>query len=235
MSLELSCIAIDDEPVALKIITSLIEKTETLELLGTFQNPEEGMNFVVQRQPDIVFLDVQMPGISGMDIIKSLTKKPQIILVTSNSKYATEAFDFQVTDFLLKPIKNYARFMQAVQVAMSNITKAPPSLASSEKLGIFLKIDSELINVAYDEILFIEAYGDYIKVHTRNRVHVVYCSLSSIEKKLPLIHFTRTHRSYIINTGHIQKIYKGDVLVAERKVPVSPRYKKDLFSNIDTL
>lgn len=234
MSNRLSCIAIDDEPVALKIIASLIEKTATLELLGTFQNPEEGMNFLVQREPDIVFLDVQMPGTSGMDIIKSLTKKPQIILVTSNSKYATEAFEFQVADFLLKPIKNYARFMQAVQVATMNLTRLS-SLAVSEKDAIFLKIDSELINVAYNEILFIEAYGDYVKVHTRDRVHVVYCSLSSIEKKLPEIQFTRIHRSYIINTGHIQKIYKGDIQIAERKVPISPKYKKELLANIDTL
>lgn len=234
MPKKLSCIAIDDEPVALKIIKSLIVKTETLNLLGTFQNPEEGLNFLVQEQPDIVFLDVQMPKINGMEIIKSLTKRPQIILVTSNSKYATEAFDFQVADFLLKPIKNYARFIQAVQVATTNLIHALPPV-QNEKNTIFLKIDSELVSVPYELILFVEAYGDYIKVHTARRVHVVYCSLSSIEKKLPEVQFTRIHRSFIINTAHIQKIYKGIIVIDERKVPVSPKYKDDLFMNIDTL
>lgn len=235
MSIKLSCIAIDDEPVALKIVQSLIEKTDSLTLLGTFQNPEEGLSFMVEKQPDIVFLDIQMPKITGMDILKSLTKKPEIILVTSNSKYATEAFDFQVTDFLLKPIKSYARFMQAVQVAKNNIERTQTSSITNTKKGIYLKIDSELTNITFDEILYVEAYGDYVKVHTTSRLHVVYSSLSSIAKKLPDNHFIRTHRSYIVNTAHIQKITKNEVVVSGKEVPVSPKLKKELLNSIETL
>ncbi|MEO9965065.1 MAG: LytTR family DNA-binding domain-containing protein [Reichenbachiella sp.] len=233
MSNKLSCIAIDDEPVALKIVASLINKTECLDLIGTFQDSEKGVSFMVEHEPDIVFLDVQMPRLSGMDIIKSLAKKPQIILVTSNSKYATEAFDFQVTDFLLKPIKDYARFMQAVQIAKSNLKKEPTPTQKSQ--SIFLKIDSELSNIFYADILFVEAYGDYIKVHTNTRTHVVYCSLSSIEKKLPDCTFMRIHRSYIINRKLIQKISKSEVQIGEERIPVSPKYKNELFAGIETL
>ncbi|MEO9965285.1 MAG: LytTR family DNA-binding domain-containing protein [Reichenbachiella sp.] len=231
---KLSCIAIDDEPVALKIIKSLIEKTEVLDLIATFQNPEEGLNFMVKEEPDIVFLDVQMPKVSGMEILKSLRKRPEIIIVTSNSKYAIDAFDFQVADFLLKPIKNYARFMQAVQTTITNI-KNTTSNAPTENQSIFLKIDSELISVAYDRIMFIEAYGDYIKVHTQAKIHVVYCPLSSIEKKLPYPMFARIHRSYIINTSHIQKISKGVIQIAEKRVPVSPKFKENLLLSLNTL
>lgn len=234
MPSKLSCIAIDDEPVALKIIGSLISKTPLLEAVGSFQDPVEGMNFIVENEPDIVFLDVQMPDISGMDLIKSLKKMPQIILVTSNSTYAQEAFDFQVTDFLLKPIKSYGRFMQAVQTAVENIkfNLGDKTLVDD---SLFVKTESSLTKLKIDDIHVLEAYGDYVKVHTALGMHVVYTTLRRMEERLGQFKFIRVHRSFIVNISMVDKINPQDLEILGKSIPVSVKYKPHLLEGIEML
>ncbi|MDW3211904.1 MAG: LytTR family DNA-binding domain-containing protein [Reichenbachiella sp.] len=233
MPKNLTCIAIDDEFIALKIITSLIEQTGYLELLGTYQNALEGTNAIIELEPDIVFLDVQMPEASGIDIIKSLNKKPEIILVTSQEKYAVEAFQFDVTDYLVKPIKSYPRFAQAVTKAKNKIELNQKQTTDGD--AVFMKIDFLLTKVMYDTILYVEGYGDYIKVHTIEKTHVVYYKLSSIEEKLPKDQFLRVHRSYLVQINKIDNIDQNSLLIGDSIVPVSAKYKPELLSRIELL
>ncbi|SMD33681.1 two component transcriptional regulator, LytTR family [Reichenbachiella faecimaris] len=233
MSKKLTCVAIDDEFIALKIITSLIEQTGFLELLGSYQNALEGTNAIIELEPDIVFLDIQMPEASGLDIIKSLSKKPEIILITSQEKYAVEAFNFDVTDYLVKPIESYPRFVKAVTKAKENIALKEQKTAGND--AVFMKVDFLLTKVMYETILYVEGYGDYIKVHTEKKTHVVYHKLSSIEKKLPKELFLRVHRSYLVQINKIDNIDQNSLLIGDAIVPVSAKYKPELLSRIELL
>lgn len=233
MSKKLTCIAIDDEFIALKIITSLIEQTGFLELLGSYQSALEGTNAIIELEPDIVFLDIQMPEASGLDIIKSLSKKPEIILITSQKKYAVEAFNFDVTDYLVKPIESYPRFVKAVTKAKENIALKEKQVTGND--AVFMKIDFLLTKVMYETILYVEGYGDYIKVHTGEKTHVVYHKLSSIEKKLPKELFLRVHRSYLVQINKIDNIDQNSLLIGDAIVPVSAKYKPELLSRIELL
>lgn len=233
MSGKLSCIVVDDEPVALKIVTSLVEKTDFLNLVGSYQNSVEGANAIGQLQPDILFLDIQMPEVSGFDIIKSLDKRPEIILITSKKEYAIDAFNFKITDYLLKPVKNYSRFLQAAQRAKENIESINNENPKDE--SIFLRIDSLLKKVEFKDILFVEAFGDYIKVHTKEKVHMVYSKLKAIEKELSANEFIRVHRSYIVRIDKIDNIDTSNLQIDEKIVPISTRHKAALLDSIKTL
>lgn len=233
MPKQLTCIAIDDEFIALKIITSLIEQTGFLTLLGSYQSALEGTNAIIELEPDIVFLDVQMPEVSGLDIVKSLNKKPEIILITSQEKYAVEAFKFDITDYLVKPIESYTRFMKAVTKAKDNLEMKGQKVTGSD--AVFMKIDFLLTKVQFESILFVEGYGDYIKVHTVDKTHVVYHKLSSIEKKLPKDLFMRVHRSYLVQINKIDNIDQNSLLIGESIVPVSAKYKPELLTKIQLL
>ncbi|MBU2915138.1 LytR/AlgR family response regulator transcription factor [Reichenbachiella agariperforans] len=230
---KLTCVAIDDEFIALKIITSLIDQTGFLTLLGSYQSAVEGTNAIIELEPDIVFLDVQMPEISGLDIIKSLNKKPEIILITSQVKYAVEAFEFNVTDYLVKPIESYARFMNAVTKAKDNIALKEKNVTGSD--AVFMKIDFLLTKVQFESILYVEGYGDYIKVHTADKTHVVYYKLSSIEDKLPKDLFMRVHRSYLVQINKIDNIDQNSLVIGDNVVPVSAKYKPELLNKIEML
>ncbi|UXX79709.1 LytTR family DNA-binding domain-containing protein [Reichenbachiella carrageenanivorans] len=233
MSKKITCIAIDDEFIALKIITSLIEQTGFLTLLGSYQSAMEGTNAIIELEPDIVFLDVQMPEVSGLDIIKSLNKKPEIILVTSQEKYAVEAFKFDVTDYLVKPIESYTRFMKAVTKAKDNLTQKEEKITGGD--AVFMKIDFLLTKVHFESILYVEGYGDYIKVHTTDKTHVVYYKLSSIEERLPKDLFMRVHRSYLVQINKIDNIDQNSLLIGDSIVPVSAKYKPELLTKIQLL
>lgn len=233
MGQKFTCIAIDDDVVALKIISSLISKTEYLNLLGTFDDAIKGATAISQLKPDIVFLDIQMPDLSGMDILKNLDVKPQIILVTSQEKFAVKAFEFDVTDYLLKPIENYGRFMKAVNRAVDFLEKK--TLVGGDSDNLFVKSDSLLVNLETKNILYVEAYGDYVKVHTPEKTHVVYGKLKDTEAALPQKDFVRVHRSYIVRIDKIKNIDQGNLQVEDKIIPVSNSHRGTLLERIRML
>jgi DNA-binding LytR/AlgR family response regulator len=234
MGTPLSCIVIDDEPVALKIASSLVEETSFLKLIGSYQNSIEGVNAILEHEPDIIFLDIQMPEITGFDIIKSLKKKPEIILITSKKEYSIEAFEFNVTDYLLKPIKSYSRFLQAAQKAKDNIALLNKK-ETNDKDSIFLKVDSVLKKTNFTDILFIEAFGDYVKVHTKDKLQVIYSKLRAIESEFPSSQFIRVHRSFIVRIDKVESIDQNSLQIGNKIIPVSVRNKNNLLERIKTL
>lgn len=230
---KVSCIAIDDDLVALKIISSLITKTEFLELKGTYSDAIEGANAISKLKPQIVFLDVQMPDLTGMEILRNMDDRPEIILITSQEKFAVEAFEFDVTDYLLKPIENYGRFLKAVNKAVANLENNDSVKVDNRNL--FIKTDSLLVSLDIGSINYLEAYGDYVKIHTDDKTHVVYSKFKSVEDKLSPNEFIRIHRSYIVRLDKIKNIDQGNLQLGDKILPVSSSYRSGLLERIKTL
>ena len=229
---KITCLAVDDDAMTLKIVESLANRTDFLRLLGTFDSSVDVVNALRKQPVDLIFLDIEMPDMTGLELIKALEYKPEIILISTKSEYALEAFEYEVADYLLKPIANYSRFLQAVQRVRDRITeKAPPP--SSEH--IFLKVDSLLVKFALKDILWVEAFGDYVKVKTPDKVHMVYATLKSIAEALPREDFVRIHRSYIVRADRIENIDNTNLQITDKILPIGNSHKKNLMERIKVL
>jgi DNA-binding LytR/AlgR family response regulator len=226
------CITVDDDAISRELLRDYINDTPELELLGEFASAIEANNFLSKNHVDLIFLDIEMPKMSGLDLLKSLDEKPLIILTTSKDKYAVEAFEQEVSDYLIKPIE-YPRFLKAVNKAQN--TLRPLAVESFTNDSIFIKVDSELINLPYREIMWIEALGDYVNIITPTKKHVVLSTMKNIEGKLPPKEFIRVHRSYFVRIDKIKKISEDIILVENKLIPVSKSYKKDLLERLNML
>ena len=233
---KLTCILIDDDRMSLKILQSLVEKTDFLRLTGVFDNSIEAHKSLSKNNVDLIFLDVEMPDMNGLELMETLNQKPQIVLTTSKPQYAVDAFDYEVVDFLLKPIDNYSRFLKAALKAKANHEKVMSGLEHNHSINqIFIKIDSLLINFNLEQILWIEAAGDYIKIHTDNKPFLVHSKLRTVEEKLPSQDFARVHRSFMVRVDKIKNIDNGNLQVGSKIIPVSNSYRNNLMSKIRTL
>jgi len=224
----LKCIVVDDDPISRDILKNCIFDTPFLELIGSYSNAIEASIVMQKRDIDLVFLDVEMPEMTGLEFLQSFKDIPQVIMVTSEKKYAFEAFKFDVTDFIAKPVDK-GRFKQAVERAMfyeENLIK------DQKEEGIFIKSDSVMVKLMPSEILFIEALGDYVKVITPEKKHVVHSTMKAFMAKLT-DDFIRIHKSYIINFNKIQKLEENTVKIATYELPVSRTNKKELKEKIE--
>lgn len=232
---KLSCYLIDDDRMSLKILQSLVEKTDFLRLAGVFDNPIDAFKSLSEQKVDLLFLDVEMPEMSGLELLETIEQRPQIILTTSKPQYAIDAFDYEVADFLLKPIHNYARFLKAVCKAKANHEKIKKAPDRNNNTQIFIKVDSLLVNFNLDQILYIEASGDYIKIHTGNKPTIVHCKLRTVEERLSSNNFVRVHRSFIVRLDMIKNIDNANLQVGSKIIPISNSYRSNLMSKISTL
>lgn len=234
----LNCMIVDDDRMSLRILQSLVEKTDFLCLVGAYTNPIDAANVLLGQSSavDILFLDVEMPDMTGLQLLETLERKPQIIITTSKEQYAMKAFDSDAADFLLKPIDNYARFLKAVHKAKGNLHKSVAGTGPRESLDhIFIKVDSLLVNFDLKEALYIEAYGDYVKIHTDKKTYVVHSKLRTIEETLPEKDFVRVHRSFIVRIDKIKNIDASNLQVGTKIIPISNSYRPALFKKIQTL
>jgi len=234
MTKNLNCIIVDDDGMSLKILQTLVERTEFLDLKGAFSSSVEAAHAIRRMKIDLIFLDIEMPDMTGLEFIKALDQKPQIIIVSSKDKYARDAFDYDVVDYLLKPIDNYPRFLKAVFKAKDNID-TNTQLGKGGNDNIFIKVDSLYVNFSLSDILWVEAYGDYVKIHTNQKTHTVYSTLKSIEGKLPSEDFVRIHRSYIVRMDKIKNIDLSNLQIEDHILPISNSYKPELMERIRTL
>ncbi len=233
MKSQLTCIIVDDDVMSLKIIKSLVDKTEFLELAGMFESALPAIQYLHQYEVDLIFLDVEMPEMTGLELIGKLIFHPQIIMVSSKEKYALDAFQYEVADYLLKPVESYARFLKAAQRARSKIEDNRTEILKSN--DIYMKIDSLLVKFNMNDILWIEAFGDYVKVKTQKKLHIVYATLKSVEKKLPSDRFIRIHRSYMVQIDKIDNIDLDNLQIDNKIFPIGNSYKKQLLKRINTL
>jgi len=225
------CLIIDDEPLARQLMESHVRQVKSLQLVGTCETAIEAFEWLHREQVDLLFLDIQMPGITGLNFLKSLKHPPKVIFTTAFMEYAVEAFELEAVDYLLKPI-TFERFIKAIQKVVA--PKEIASLAQGQPSGdaIFIKVQKRLLRIAYPDIFYIEGFGDYIKVVTAHTVHTSYSSLNKIGELLPDQQFIRIHKSFIINLRHIQFVEGNLVRILDKELPLGVTYKDALYKKL---
>jgi len=230
-------IIVDDEYLAQKLLQDYVSKMDTLQLVATCSNAFEAMNALKNNQVDIMFLDIQMPDLTGLELVKSLEHKPSIIFTTAYSEYAVDAFNLSVVDDLLKPY-DFPRFVQAVNKAIgAELPKTkgddlPHDTISRSNDFITVKADYKLYKINYDDLLFIEGQHEYVTFHTTQRRITALFALKDLEEILPKDKFVRVHKSYIVSFKQIQDLDKSDVTVAGTKIPVGASYRDELLARL---
>ena len=228
----LQCIIADDEPIARQILENYIESIPNLEMVASCKNAFEVMAILQEKTIDILFLDINMPKLTGLSLLKTLQQKPNVIITTAYPEHAVEGFELSVTDYLLKPF-SLERFLQAVLKVQQKIG-GPLGIAISEKeeqaTSLFVKSDKKIIKLAFNEITHIEAYGNYIKIYT-DKMILTPQTLSDFLKKLPNS-FVRIHKSFVINFTKL-KLIDGNQIVLQNdiKLPIGKSYRKDVLDN----
>lgn len=227
------CIAIDDEPLALELLEDNISKLPYLKLTGSYDSALEAMKIMQHEVPDLIFLDIQMPGLTGLQFIQSLTVKPMIILVTAYEKYALEGFNLEVTDYLVKPV-SLERFIKACNKAKALFDLRRPGNTNNVKPDyLFVNVEYSMVKITIADIVFIEGLKDYIKIHLRSsgKAVVTRMPMKSIEEQLPSEQFIRIHKSYIVSVAYISAIRKTSLFIDNLELPVSEHYR-DVVDNI---
>jgi len=224
----IQAIAIDDEPSALTIIKSHAAKVSFLNLAATFTNPFQGIEYINDHAPDIVFLDINMPDISGLQLLKNLTKKPLIIFTTAHSEYAVKSYEVEAVDYLLKPF-DYARFLLAVTKAKE---KLKPTLKSSNPF-FFVNTGNQKQRLFYADIYYIEGEGNYVNYHTPKGKTMVRSTIKKTLGLLPQERFLQLHRSYIVALPWIDKIEDNQVFIGDKRIPIGATYRVDFLQKIE--
>ncbi len=232
----MNCIIIDDDKLSCRVIEEFIGRTETLTLLNTFSNAVDAINALkVEDEIDLIFLDIEMPEMTGLDFMDTLTNAPQIIVASSKEKYALDAFEYDVTDYLLKPIQ-YGRFFKAVNKALVRYNKGKLDSRGDE---IFIKHNSSLVRLKYVDILWVEALENYVIVNTFLEKFTIHFTMKAIESKLPTSKFTRVHRSFIVNTSNINIIEDNFITIktqdGDKSIPIGKSYKDKLMGDINVV
>ncbi|AXT20037.1 response regulator [Flavobacteriaceae bacterium AU392] len=222
---------LDDEILARKVLEEYCSKIDNFKLVLSTGNPLEFINFAQQNEVDLIFLDIEMPELNGMEILRSMIQPPKVILTTAYSEYALESYNYGVVDYLLKPIK-IERFLKAInKVSASIITQAEKDRGSKE---LQIKHDGMPVNITFKSILYIQSFGNYLKIFTDLRMYLISETLTNITTILS-DNFQRTHKSYIANLDRITKTTRTHLLIENNKVPVSAMYKVIVFKKLEDL
>lgn len=229
----MNVILVDDEPLAQEIVETHISKFPNLNLVAKCSNAVEASQALKEKEVDLMFLDIQMPQISGIDFLKTLPNPPKVILTTAFSEYAMDGYDLNVVDYLLKPI-SFDRFAKAVNKAISQEQTEIESSHNKENADyIFVKADKKLIKIHFNDIFYIEGLKDYVILHTPNGRVVTLQTMKSLETKLPQDLFMRVHRSYIVNLGNITIIEGNTVQIDKKIIPIGKNYKESLLDMVN--
>lgn len=227
----MTCLIIDDELLAQDVIEHYIARTPTLELLAKCDSALEAFAFLGDNVVDLIFLDIKMPGIGGLDFLRLLKSPPKVILTTAYAEYAIEGYELNVVDYLLKPIA-FERFLQAIHKAMPLVT-APQATASSVTEDLYVKSDGKLIRLLAKDILFVESLKNYLLIHTAAQKIIVYSTmLSMIEQLAARTEFIRIHKSYLINKNHITAIQNNIITLYAHELPIGAVYRADTMKRL---
>lgn len=229
MKRKYNVLIVDDEFLARKLLSEYVSKVDFLQLIDTCSDATKAMEVINEEHIDILLLDIQMPDISGMEMLKLMNNKPAVILTTAYSEYAVDAFALGVVDYLLKPF-DYARFLQAVNKAVNTISTETQSDAVNDYLMV--KADYKLYKVNFDDLLFIEGQHEYVTFHTKTKRITALYSLKNLEDTLPKDRFVRTHKSFIVSIKNIEDIDKLNVTVAGNKIPIGASYREALIERL---
>ena len=229
----MKCLVIDDDQIQRRLVEYYIQRTEFLNLEGSFGLAVDAIDFIHKNEVDLLFLDVEMPVMSGIEFIQNVSVKCPVVLVTSKENYALDGFENNVIDYLLKPVE-YSRFLRAVGKAAS-MKPQKQQTEEDTKSEIFVKTNSVIEKVSLSEILWVEAAVDYIQIIKPDKKLLVYGTLKEMEKRLPAKDFIRVHRSFLVRKDKIQKIDKNKIVISGQDVPLSKTYKETVLSTLNVI
>ncbi len=241
--MNITCIAIDDEPLALDIISDYCSKVPFLNLIRTFDNAMESIEYIRNNSIDLIFLDIQMEDLTGIQLLNALKHRPHVIFTTAFDTYAIQGFDLDVMDYMLKPI-SFERFVKGVdkvyeKIQLDHMLKNKPgAVATAAATGsgeayFFVKTETRMEKVLYSEVLYVEGMGDYWRIITRNKKIMSLLNYKKLEELLPANRFIRVHKSFIVALDKIESIERNRIKIADRLVPISETYKKVFFDMIE--
>jgi DNA-binding LytR/AlgR family response regulator len=229
------CIIIDDEPLARKGLKEYIADVDFLQLEAEFDSPLKATKLLGEGSVQLIFLDIQMPKISGLEFFKTLQQAPPVIFTTAYPQYALDGFELNALDYLVKPV-SFERFLKAAmrakeyyEVRNKNIAEAQPS---SKEDFFFIKADNKLVKIFFDDVLFVEALQNYVCIHAKTKKYITYLTFKSIEEYLPPDRFIKTHKSYIISASKIDNIDGNDIRIGEHHIPISRTSKDEVMEKL---
>ncbi|MCY1493680.1 Transcriptional regulatory protein YehT [compost metagenome] len=237
--MKIRTVILDDEPLAIDVIKNYCDTMPDIELLGCFTNPVEAMKFVTSKTVDLIFLDIEMPLLTGIEFIDTLKIRPQFIFTTAYPQFAIDGFELEALDYLVKPIA-YTRFLKSVNKftyqASKNENKKQPLIVQKQELSdkfLFVKSDYESLKIFIDDIKYIEGLKDYLKINLNSGKSVLTLSnFKNLLEKLPKQNFMRVHNSYIVNLQYINSIQRNRIIIDQKRIPISETYKKLFFERI---
>lgn len=237
--MKIRTVILDDEPLAIDVIKNYCDTMPDIELLGCFTNPVEAMKFVTSKTVDLIFLDIEMPLLTGIEFIDTLKIRPQFIFTTAYPQFAIDGFELEALDYLVKPIA-YTRFLKSVNKftyqASKNENKKQPLIVQKQELSdkfLFVKSDYESLKIFIDHIKYIEGLKDYLKINLNSGKSVLTLSnFKNLLEKLPEQNFMRVHNSYIVNLQYINSIQRNRIIIDQKRIPISETYKKLFFERI---
>jgi DNA-binding LytR/AlgR family response regulator len=236
--MKLKVVIVDDEPLARNFLEKYCEKHGDIEVAGSFQDAETALLYLNKNEVDILFLDVEMPDLSGFQLLDQLTSMPKVILTAAKTDYAFDAFQYGVVNYLKKPI-TFIRFQEAIgkikEFFNQNAELQPTKNIELNHDGIFIKAGGKLTRLNFEEILYIESLGDYVKYITLSKNYVTLSTLKSVEEKLDNSKFMKVHRSYIANLQKIKNIQENTLTIEGREIPYSKTYKMEILSRINVI
>jgi DNA-binding LytR/AlgR family response regulator len=231
--MKIKCILIDDEPLATKVLLNYFNNFPEFEIIGTFYNPIEALDFINNNTIDVIFLDIHMPAMTGFEMIKLIEYKTRIIITTAFREFAAESYELDVLDYLVKPIP-LPRFIKCIHKIEAEFNSKNNIKIDNHRIEphIFIKVDKKMVKIILDEILFIEGMKEYIKVATVDKTYITHKSLSSLSEELPLDRFIRIHKSYTIAIDKVKFIEGNRIQIHSHTLPIGRNYSKDVKNKI---
>ena len=231
--MKMNCIIVDDEPLARKVLAEYIEDVNFLELKGKAENPVKANALLEANEIDLMFLDINMPKLSGTEFLRTSDTLPMTIITTAYAEFALEGFELDVLDYIVKPV-SFERFLKAVNKAKAyhELKNQDVQVSSFDENHFFVKCDGKLEKILYDELLYVEAMLNYVVLHTAGKKHIVYLTIKGIAEKLPASQFLKVHKSYIINLRKIKSIEDGRIRIGTAEVPISQNLHESVMKTI---
>jgi len=229
----MKCLIVDDDDLSRGILEDLINDTSSLSLVESCDDPIKAFNILKENDIDLLFLDIEMPKMDGISMLKSLNPLPQVILVTSHDEYAVESYEYDVTDFVKKPI-SAARFLKSIEKASKRFQKTSSSFTAKGET-VFIKSDSKLVQINTNQIYWIEALGNYMRVITEDGKYTILSTMKDVANKLPSDDFVRVHRSFIVRLDKIESIEDNYIIINENQINIGKAYKEGLNKKLNLL
>ena len=238
MSEKIHCIIVDDEPVAREILESHLSKIDSVKVVAGCKSAVEAFNTINNQKVDLIFLDINMPGISGLSFAKSINREIKVIFTTAYREYAVDGFDLQAVDYLLKPI-SFERLLQALNKYLNENTSVkyedPIYIEEEKNEYFFVRSERKMVKICFSEILYVESIGDYVKIHLKDKTVVTRETIVNIETRLPKKDFIRTHRSFIVSQAGIESYTSEYIELGKKQIPISRSYKDEVLRKLETM